>query len=260
MPQGRQENEVNKEALNALTDLYYLFSNIVWHVHYKRALPEESDVYYLRPGGLKELLHKYYGLASIDPQEAGSPEKPLTLERMLPFRTISQVTDESWQQISEVCGEIKEHNNSKRSYQEVTGTPTPQEVMEVLKKGNEILDKQKQGTEVSSENIKPTVLITSAGIGVPGEAAKHYALSGGRKKAVLKILEQHPEPLSAKAWARLVSRTDTVSSDFAQKVSSDVRDINKRFRENLQLDEDLIINRSGYLLNFEELNIEKQEH
>ena len=255
MPQGRPQETVNKEALNALTDLYYLFSKIVWQVHHKRALPEESDIYYLRPGGLKELLHKYYGLASIDPQEAGSQERPLTLECMLPFRTISQVTDESWQQISDVCGCLKEHNNLHHGY----GIPTPQEVREVLHKGNEILDKQTGGAGTQSEEIKTTVLITSAGIGVPNVAERHYALRGGRLKAVLSMFDNNSVPLSAKAWARLVSRASTVSSDFAQKVSSDVRDINKRFKENLQLDEDLIINRNGYLLNFEELNIEKQE-
>ena len=60
MPQGRPPGIVNKEALNALTDLYYLFSKIVWQVHHKRTLPEESDIYYLRPGGLKDLIQKYY--------------------------------------------------------------------------------------------------------------------------------------------------------------------------------------------------------
>ena len=225
-------------------------------MHHKRTLPEESDIYYLRPGGLKDLIQKYYELATLDPEKVGSHEEPLTLEHLFPFRTISQVNEESWQQISDICGRFKEYNNAQGAY----GAPTPQGVLEVLQQGNQILDKQKlEAEKVQSESKKPTVLITSIGVGVMGSAVKYYALRGGRLKAVLKMFDNNTEPFSAKAWARLVSRTNTVSSDFAQKVSSDVRDINKRFKENLQLDEDLIINRNGYLLNFEELNIQKQE-
>lgn len=253
MPQGRPTNNaVNKEALNALTDLYYLYGEMAAHVLKSDESPEQLDIFYVRPGGLKQLLHKYYELASPDPEEAGSNVHALTLERLLPTGTLSQTTEESWNQIQAARGDLKKYNNAKQGY----GSPTPQGVREVLDRGYEILHRRQQqnGSGIESSQ-KPKVVITASGIGIPGVAGQHYSLRGGRKVAILKLFETHPHPLSAKAWTRLIDRSGTVSSDFAQKVSADVNDINKRFMKNLELEHKLVINRGGYLLNFEELDI-----
>jgi hypothetical protein len=222
------------------------------HVLESSASPEEIDIYFLRPGGLKDLIQEYYELASLDPEEAGNNAHPLTQARLLPFTTISQVTKESCQQIHDVRGDLKEYNIAKQGY----GSPTPQGVREVLDRGYEILHRRKLQNESGvASSQKPRVVITSSGIGIPGVAGQHYALRGGRKVAILKLFETHPHPLSAKAWARLIDRSGTVSSDSVQKVSADVNDINKRFMKNLELEHKLVINRGGYLLNFEEMDI-----
>ena len=140
MPQGRPSESPNKEALNALTDLYYLLGDLAAHVLKSTESPQELDIFYVRPGGLKQLLHKYYQLASLDPQEAGSNTAPLTPERLLPFNNISQVTAESWEQIQQARGDLKEYNNAKHAY----GTPVPPEVTEAVNKGKQILAKRTQ--------------------------------------------------------------------------------------------------------------------
>lgn len=252
MPQGRQAETPNKEALNALTDLYYLFGDLAAHVLESSVSPEEIDIYFLRPGGLKEQLHKYYELASLDPEEAGSNTEALTPERLLPFNTISQVTKESCRQIHDIRGDLKEYNNAKEAY----GTPVPQEVQEVVRLGSEILNRRNQLINgVIQGNQKPKVVIQASGIGIPGVASSHYPIRGARKQMVMRLFETHPQPVSAKAWARLIDRSGTVYSDSIQKVSADVNDINKRFMRNLGLQHKLIINRGGYMLNFEELDI-----
>jgi hypothetical protein len=156
MPHGRPSESQNKEALNALTDLYYLLGDLAAHVMESSESPQELDVYYVRPGGLKQLLHKYYQLASLDPQEAGSNVAQLTLERLLPFTTISQVTRESWEQIQGARGDLKEYNNAQQAY----GTPVPPEVTEAVNKGKQILAKRTQRSRSGEEVV--TVDLSSA--------------------------------------------------------------------------------------------------
>lgn len=259
MPQGRPANNaVNKEALNALTDLYYLYGDMAAHVLKSDESPEQLDIFYMRPGGLKQLLHTYYELASLDPEEAGSNVHPLTLERLLPARTLSQISEEVWNQIQSARGDLKLYNDTQEAY----GTPVPPEVTEAVNTGKQILVKRIQRTRLESveqpASIKQKVTISSKGVGVPGDAERYYSFRGGRKKAVLEMLDKYPQALSAKAWGRLVNTSNTVTSDVVQQVSADVSDINKRFKRNLQLDESLIINRNGYILNFDELDIEDQ--
>lgn len=138
MPQGRLPRTVNKEALNALTDLYYLYGDLAAHVLKSDESPQELDIFYVRQGGLKHLLHKYYQLALLDPVEAGSSVHPLTLERLLPINTLSQVTEESWRLIQDVRGDLKTYNDAQQAY----GTPVPPEVMEAVNKGRQLLAKR----------------------------------------------------------------------------------------------------------------------
>jgi len=157
MPQGRPANNaVNKEALNALTDLYYLYGDMAAHVLKSDESPEQLDIFYMRPGGLKQLLHTYYELASLDPVEAGSNEYPFTLERMLPIRTLSQTTEEAWSQIQDARGDLKLYNDAKEGY----GTPVPPEVTEAVNKGKQLLAKRTQRSRSGAHQA--TVDLSSA--------------------------------------------------------------------------------------------------
>ena len=146
MPQGRpseSQESPNKEALNALMDLYYLYGDMAVHVMESDESPEELDKFYMRPGGLKQLLEKYYQLSLLDPQEEGSPAEGLTLERLLPIiDSISALKahDDAWKQIIVARGKLKEYNNAKHAY----GTPVPPEVTEAVNKGRQILAKRTQ--------------------------------------------------------------------------------------------------------------------
>ena len=100
------------------------------------------------------------------------------------------------------------------------------------------------------------VLISPNGISVKGQAKLHYGINGTRKAAVIKMFKRQPDGLSAKAWATLVGKPVVSAS---QAVNSDVRSINAIFKKKLQLDNDLIVYRGGYTLNFEELDIQLEE-
>jgi len=245
----------NKEALNALTDLYYLYSDLATHLRASDESPQELDLFFTRPGGLKELLHKYYLLASLDPQEAGSQTESLTLESMLPRDNgiaFYQAHDELWSQIIDVTDALKGYNRE----QGAVGTPVPREVTEVVNEGRQILARRNGRNSVEIQNERQPIMITASGIGVPEDVKRYYPFRGGRKKAILKMVEKYPEALSAKAWAQLVGKAVPTSPEAIQQVSADVNDINRRFKKKLQLDINLIINRNGYLLNYDELNIE----
>ena len=254
MPQGRPEAEVNKEALNAFSDLYYLYIEMIKHAEMTDLPTTELDVFFMR-GGLKTMLHKYHPLAVTGVATDGLHEEviaSLQFDSMLPSRVnVSEIPQAIREQMYLAKGDLKILVDRWGAH----GTPIPAEVTRVLEQGNKILDARRRGI---TDN-KPRVIFSASGAGVPGDASKHYALRGGRKKAVMQMLEQYPETLSAKAWARLVGKVNPASSDSIQQVSSDAKNINKRFKTNLQLNEDLIINRNGYLLNFEELDIQKSD-
>jgi len=161
MPQGRPSESPNKEALNALTDLYYLYSDLATHLRASDKSPQELDLFFTRPGGLKELLHKYYLLASLDPQEAGSHTESLTLESMLPRDNgiaFYQAHDELWSQIIDVTDVLKGYNRE----QGAVGTPVPPEVTEVVNEGRQILarriQRSRSGAEVATVNLSSAVV------------------------------------------------------------------------------------------------------
>lgn len=148
---------VNKSALNALTDLYYLYGDLVQHRLESPISPEELDKYYLRDG-LREMLNQYYALASVNPEEAGSNAAALTLEHMLPIGTISQATPAAWEQIQDARGDLKLYNDAQEAY----GTPVPQEVQEVVRQGRELIasrtKRTRSGADVSMVDIASAVI------------------------------------------------------------------------------------------------------
>lgn len=148
---------VNKSALNALTDLYYLYGDLVQHGLVSPLSPEELDIFYLR-SGLKDMLEQFYTQASLDPVEAGSNTESLTLERMLPIGTISQATQATWKQIQDARGDLKLYNDAKEAY----GTPVPQEVQEVVRQGRELIasrtKRTRSGADVALVDIASAVI------------------------------------------------------------------------------------------------------
>tara|TARA_B100000508_G_C11457694_1_gene277555 strand:- start:1157 stop:1936 length:780 start_codon:yes stop_codon:yes gene_type:complete len=161
MPQRRQETEVNKEALNALTDLYYLYSDLATHLREYTDSPQEIDLFFLRPGGLKELLIKYYELASTHSGEAGSPSNLQPFEHMLPRDTsigFYRAHDDLWRQIVDMTDVIKGYNTA----QGAVGTPVPQEVTEVVNEGRHIIARRKQRSRSGADDA--TVDLASADI------------------------------------------------------------------------------------------------
>lgn len=113
-----------------------------------------------------------------------------------------------------------------------------------------------QDAKELSEVERPVVKITKGGIGIAGDASRHYRIKGGRKNAVVEMFRIQPEGLTAKRWALLVEKPIASAS---QTVNSDVRDVNNRFQKRLKLNNDLIVTRNGYTLNFEELDIQLEE-
>lgn len=140
--------------------MYYLYGDLAAHVLKSDETPQELDIFYVRQGGLKHLLHNYYQLASLDSVEAGSNVHPLTLERLLPIKTLSQVTEESWKLIQDVRGDLKTYNDAQQAY----GTPVPQEVQEVVTKGRQMLAKRTQRSRLDSRLVTCPFLLFVGGM------------------------------------------------------------------------------------------------
>jgi hypothetical protein len=189
---------------------------------------------------------KYHTIASADPIEVSEYQLP-TLPQLLPVSPVSKVygNDAVWQQIIDVRGDLKDYSNAVGA----PGNTVPSEVNEAVGAVKHFIDR------IALEQNKQKIVINESGVGILGVADRHYAVRGERKKLVLQMLDSYPVALSAKRCARLMNKPASTPSDLIQQVSADVNDINKRFKKNLQLEYDLIINRNGYLLNGEELDI-----
>jgi len=231
-------------AINALVDLYYVYSELANYVRQNDAGHSDIDLFYNR-GGLKTLLHKYHAHASADPIEVSVHRLP-TLAEMLPVTPISKVYGKEavWQQIIDVRGDLKDYSNAVGA----PGNQVPSEVKEVVRQVKQFILKHSQ----NQNGLR--IVIDDTGVGVFGDADRHYALRGSRKRVVLAMRDCYPEALSAKKCARIMGKTGAIPS-MTQQVSADINSINSIFKKNLGLEHDLIINRNGYLLNFEELNI-----
>lgn len=125
---------VNKSALNALIDLYYLYGDMVIHATHSDEGSQELDVFFLQ-GGLKAMIKKYYIESAFDPVAAGDINGPLTLERLLPRPTITAVVGKEAEQVSYLRGDLKGYFDSQNAY----GAPIPEDATEVIRQGRLIL-------------------------------------------------------------------------------------------------------------------------
>jgi hypothetical protein len=112
---------LDKQALNSLTELYYAFVDLVEHMQTSPESKEELDMFYLRDitngGGLRGAIIAAYEASNLDPKKAGFPGEPLTLERLLPLKTISSyVSQNESNEIRFLCGELKHYNNAEKGH------------------------------------------------------------------------------------------------------------------------------------------------
>ena len=161
MPDTREAPTVNKEALNALVDLYYLYSDIATHLRDSRESANELDLFFTEPGSLRELLIKYYDLANLDAEEAGKNVGSLTIEMMLPRdNSISfyKAHDDLWQQIIDVNADLKGYNRD----QDAVSTQVPEEVQKVVRQGREIIatreKRSRSGADVAVVHLGSAVV------------------------------------------------------------------------------------------------------
>lgn len=125
---------INKSALNALIDLYYLYGDMVIHASHSDEGSQELDVFFLQ-GGLKSMIKKYYVESGLDLVAAGDINGPLTLERLLPRPTITAVVGKEAEQVSYLRGDLKGYFDSQNAY----GAPIPEDASEVIRQGRQIL-------------------------------------------------------------------------------------------------------------------------
>jgi hypothetical protein len=126
--------QLNKSALNALVDLYYLYNDMVRNASRADESPDELDRFFLR-SGLKDAITECYSQAGFDPAEADTEDEPLTLERLLPRRAISDVVGEYAVQVSLNTGDLKYLSDKEGAYE----APIPEAVQEVIRTGRQIL-------------------------------------------------------------------------------------------------------------------------
>lgn len=113
---------LNKQALNSLTELYYVFVRLIEHMEHNTESKEELDIFYLRgignSGGLRAAIIAAYEASNLNLEEAGTPDEPMTLERLLPYKTVSSYTNrEKLEQVQDVRADLKYYNDSTRAHE-----------------------------------------------------------------------------------------------------------------------------------------------
>jgi hypothetical protein len=125
---------INKSALNALVDLYYLYGDMVFDANHSDESPQQLDVFFLQ-GGLKAMITKYFQESHLDPVAAGDTEGPLTLERLLTRPTISAIVGDESVKVSHLRGVLKGYFDGQEAY----GASIPDDAAEVIRQGRLIL-------------------------------------------------------------------------------------------------------------------------
>ncbi len=129
-----QTQEINKVALNALTNLYYLYTDIVRNGLRSEESTEELDIFYLR-GGLKHMVEKYYTLSALDAITVETLKELPELSQLLPRRAVSDMTALPMEMITNARGDLKYLTDIHQAY----GQTLPDEVTELIEKGRHLL-------------------------------------------------------------------------------------------------------------------------
>lgn len=165
MPTTITQDTVRSGAVNALVDLYYLYTDLIRNAHRADESSDEIDQFYLR-GGLKEMIEKYYVLAELDPVAVGTLDDPVTLERMLPRKAVADVVGTTEQQLSLIKGDLKYYSDAINAY----NTPIPDEVSELVRKGRTLLALRIKRSRSTSELA--TISLTSDAITYENQVLK----------------------------------------------------------------------------------------
>lgn len=153
MTRPARRQQLNKQALNSLTELYYAFVNLVEHMQTSPESKEELDMFYLRDtaegGGLRDAIIVAYEASNLDSEKAGTPENPLTLERLLPLKTISSyVSPAESKEIQLLRGDLKHYNNAEKGHLDGIDDAT----IGIVDKAKEILRKRRLRETSGTEN------------------------------------------------------------------------------------------------------------
>lgn len=253
---------VNKQALNSLTELYFVFTHLVeYRYENKKETKRDPDIFYMRglnnEGGLKSAIETAYGASNIDPDVAGIDDNPLTLERMLPYRTIaSYTTEDKVQQVQDAYADLKFYNDKMNGHE--GGMDDASIVMK--EKGEEILRKLRfrdsSGTEDTEVDMRTAHIAHEGHSLVVGHVRiKLQSNSIGDLAANYMINEVDKGEV---ADSRVVARWVTNHSDYmgepttAKGVHSALNKINTKLKAKLQTVEKLFDTspRNGVVRNF----------
>lgn len=152
-----QTQEINKVALNALTNLYYLYVDLVRHALRSDESTEELDIFYLR-GGLKQMLEKYHTLSALDAITIETLEELPVIDKMLPRRAVSDITALAMEHITLAKGDLKHLTHVHKAY----GQTLPEEVTGLIEQGRTLLHnrliKSRSIAEISTVDLNSAVV------------------------------------------------------------------------------------------------------
>lgn len=99
-----------------------MFVYLIEHMEHNTESKEELDIFYLRgignSGGLRAAIIAAYEASNLNPQEAGTPDEAMTLERLLPYKTISAYVDrDRMKEVQLVRSDLKYYNDSTRAHE-----------------------------------------------------------------------------------------------------------------------------------------------
>lgn len=130
-----QTQEINKVALNALTNLYYLYVDLVRHALRTDEPTEELDIFYLR-GGLKHMIEKYHTHSALDAITVETLAELPAIADMLPRRAVSDITALPMEKITLAKGDLKYLSDGHKAYAQ----ELPDEVTELIEQGRKLLN------------------------------------------------------------------------------------------------------------------------
>jgi len=243
-----QETNLDKAALNAFTDLYYLYTDIVFYItSHRDESPEAFDIFYLR-GGLRELILKYYRQSDISSLDARLNQGNISI-----LDTIAAVTNEVEAKISENRGIVKGLNDSLHAY----GVEVANEVVEVVKTGRKLIENYRLNrahllqdayidlASTDIDYIDSQLKIGQKHISIERDTIQDFCLTYIFDKA------EQGEQVSAVEIADWVKDQPTINNpEFEERAVKDaLRDVNKKVQKELSTELELFdLSKSGKVI------------
>lgn len=147
MPTEAELTSEEKVTLNGFNGLYYIYARLIDNLTKTGRPADEADVFFLR-GGLKKLLEEYHEKVSAIPIPNNPFTNELSLEYMLPGKTISAVLDLEAKQVYTAQGSLKYLLDAYGGF----NTPIPDEVQKIIQAGQEIINNRLKRIESSANS------------------------------------------------------------------------------------------------------------